>query len=103
MSRMVLDSVRTCTSTICRVSLACCSRPSAVAQDALPGCSSNDCAARSTSDSAAVEARPCSRASRSQPVACSIRHGRLIPSAMADSTSTMPSPKSTTDLVAAET
>ena len=37
MSRTVLASVRTCTSTICRVSLACCSRSSALAQDDAAG------------------------------------------------------------------
>ena len=66
----------TCTSTICRVSLACCSRSSAFSQDARPGCSFIDCVALSTSDSAAVANRPCSRAVRSQPDACSNGPGR---------------------------
>ena len=42
MSRSVLASVRTCTSTICRVSLVCCSRSSELVQDDRPGCICSD-------------------------------------------------------------
>lgn len=103
MSRTVLANVRTCTSTICRVSFACCRRSSAFAHDDRPGCRCSDWAALSTSASAAVANRPCSRAVRSQSAAMLDVQGLVMPPAMVPSTSTSPSPNEDTDRVASPT